>query len=322
MGDSLLQNESGQVLLLGVDGGGSKTAAVVAGLDAVGNLNILGRGLGGPSNLRLAGKKQSLANLDQAINQALANAGCNASALDVAVLALAGSSQPDVQAQVEQWAKERQLAQRVKVTHDSDPVLAAGTPEGWGIALIVGTGSVATGLNRAGNRVMRGGWGHWFGDRGSGYDLGRRAFTAASDAQDELGPKTRILDLLLEQFEIDDLRQVVGELSAAPDLRRRIAAVAPVVMEAAKQGDAVALQILSKGAKKLASLVTSVAARLEFDNGFPLALAGGVIQGSDEYRNAIRARVGASEPSPGIITVVQEPVMGCLAIGRSLLQKT
>lgn len=322
MSRGLNASQAGRKLLLGVDGGGSKTAALVASLDSSGHLQTLGRGLGGPSNLRLAGRETSLANLDQSINQALADAGCEASPLDVAVLALAGSSQPDVQHEVEEWAAARHLARRVSVTHDSAPVLAAGTPEGWGIALIVGTGSVASGQDKAGNRAMRGGWGHWFGDRGSGYDLGRRAFTAASDAQDELGPQTLILDLLLKQFEINDLRQVVKELSAAPDLRRRIAAVAPIVMEAAKQGDAVALRILSQGARKLARLVTSVALRLEFEDGFPLALAGGVIQASEEYRNAIRARVSAAHPAPGEITIVQEPVLGCLAIGRDLLMST
>ena len=48
-------------LLLGVDGGGSKTAALVASLDDSGQLHVLGRGRGGPSNFDSAGKQQSLA---------------------------------------------------------------------------------------------------------------------------------------------------------------------------------------------------------------------------------------------------------------------
>ncbi len=55
-------------LILGVDGGGSKTTAVIASLDDTGNLQVLGRGRGGPCNLKLAGKEQSLRSLDEAID--------------------------------------------------------------------------------------------------------------------------------------------------------------------------------------------------------------------------------------------------------------
>ena len=60
--------------VLGVDGGGSKTMALVGALDESGQMVILGRGRGGPSNLRLSGKEQSLNSLDQAIDEALIQA--------------------------------------------------------------------------------------------------------------------------------------------------------------------------------------------------------------------------------------------------------
>ncbi len=70
---------------------------------------------------------------------------------------------------------QRKLAAQVDIVHDADPVLAAGTADGIGVALIVGTGSVAIGVDGSGNKAICGGWGHWFGDKGSGYDLGRTA---------------------------------------------------------------------------------------------------------------------------------------------------
>ena len=79
-------------IILGVDGGGSKTSALVAAVDDDGQMTILGHGHGGPSNLRLSGKEQSLNSLDNAVDEALAAAGMPGRRFDCAVLALAGST--------------------------------------------------------------------------------------------------------------------------------------------------------------------------------------------------------------------------------------
>jgi N-acetylglucosamine kinase-like BadF-type ATPase len=307
-------------LLLGVDGGGTKTDAALATLAGDGKIRVIGRGRGGQSNMRVAGRERALASLEEAISGALAEAGRKAGTPDVAVLALAGSTLPDVQAELAAWAERRALARRVEIAHDSDPVLAAGTPEGWGVALIAGTGSVTVGRDLEGKKVMCGGWGHWFGDGGSGYDLGRRALTAASEAEDGMGPDTMMRGMLLEHFGIGELRQVTKKLVAAESLNGRVAAVAGVVMKAAEGGDAVALGILSAGAVKLCELVTAAANRLGFDDGFPLAVTGGAITGIDKYREEFLGLVKSGRPAPGPVAVVNEPVMGCLEIGRSVLR--
>ena len=114
---------AGARFILGVDGGGSKTAALVAVLEESGQLSILGRGKGGPSNLRLAGKTLSLASLDQAVDEALADANVPGRKLDYAVLALAGSGSPDVQRDISNWAEQRKLCPRVEIIPDVEPVL-------------------------------------------------------------------------------------------------------------------------------------------------------------------------------------------------------
>jgi len=309
-------------LLLGVDGGGSKTAALVASLDEAGQLHILGRGRAGPSNLRLAGREQSIASLNQAVDEALGEANASGQEVDYAVLALAGSSSPDVRREVSNWAEMRKLSSRVGVIHDVDQVLVCGTENGWGIALIVGTGSVAIGVDTDGNTVTKGGWGHWFGDKGSGYDLGCKALAAVAEAADETGPQTILSELILTRLDTVDPRGILAEVSADGDTRREVAALAPLILEAAERHDSVARNIVDGAVNETAKLVTAVVDALAFTLPFPLALGGGVVCKSKFFRNELMTLLNKLEPGPAMVTVVDEPVFGCLEIARAKLSGT
>ena len=307
-------------LLLAVDGGGSKTLALVASLDENGLIDVLGRGHGGPSNLKLAGKEQSLDSLDQAIDEALANAHRPGQNLDCAVLALAGSTSPDVQRDVSEWAEKRKLSSRVKIVRDADPVLAFGTKNGWGVALIVGTGSVAVGLDTAGNSVTKGGWGHWFGDKGSGFYLGYKALAAVAEASDDIGPETILSEMVMKSLGTTEPRSILEEVSAGGDMRREVAALAPVVMNAAQRQDSVAIRIIISAVTEAVKLVAAVTKTLQFDSPYPLAVAGGVVCNSKLFQRELTSQLGKLEPPPGKVKMVEEPVMGCLIIGRRGLE--
>jgi N-acetylglucosamine kinase-like BadF-type ATPase len=305
-------NPSEQTLLLGVDGGGSKTTAVLATLDPDGVIRELGRGRSGPSNIRLAGSELALRSLGESINAALASADLVGSPVHSAVLALAGVSDPDVQVELGHWVDSFPVLGRVRIIHDAEPVLVAGTPEGWGIALLVGTGSVARGVDAAGRALLRGGWGHWFGDKGSGYDLGQQGLAAAAEMNDGYGQKTVLLERLKTHYGVEDLRQVVHRLASSDNVRKHIAGAAPVVIAAAENGDEVALRILSSGVDQLCRIAHSAATGLGLSDGYPLALAGSVVCHNRIYREQLLPRLQADNPHPGPVSFVNEPVAGCL----------
>jgi len=309
-------------LILGVDGGGTKTLALVAELDQSGQIHILGWGRGGPSNLRLAGKEQSLNSLDQAVDEALFAANVPGRKLDCAVLALAGSTSPDVQKDVTDWANNRNLSSHIEVVHDALPVLASGTADGWGIALIIGTGSVAVGVDSSGNSVTKGGWGHWFGDKGSGFYLGYKALAAVADASDEIAPETILSELVLEKLGAENARSILKEVSAGGDTRHAVAALAPIVLEAAEKHDKVARRIVKSGVAEAVKLVAAVAKTLAFESPYPLALAGGVVCSAQLFRDELLLRLSDSQIPPAQVTLVDEPVMGCLKIARTRLLAT
>ena len=158
-------------LLLGLDGGGSKTLALLA--DAEGR--VIGRGIAGASNYQNIGETAAWAALDTAIAAAFADAGLEPSAVAAVGLGLAGVDRPEDRALFEGWAARRFGGAPVVIANDAELVLAAGTPDGWGIALISGTGSIVFGRSPQGEMARAGGWGHIMGDEGSGYAIGVEA---------------------------------------------------------------------------------------------------------------------------------------------------
>lgn len=307
-------------LIIGVDGGGTKTEAILVSVGPDGRETILGQGFSGPSNMRLAGRQQTLESLDEAIRSAVAGHLEGDRKADIAVLALAGSDFSDVKLEITQWSERCGFCKRIEIISDVEPVLASGTAERWGVALVVGTGSVAIGLDAAGRSITRGGWGHWYGDKGSGYDLGRRALAAVSLAEDGMGPETALHARMLEHFGLENPRLIIQKLYSGGNVRSKIASVAPIVLDTAEAGDITAVRITEECSSELVRLVTAVTCDLEFSDAYPLALAGGVICGHPLYRGKLEAGLHAINPAPGSVTLVPHPVRGCIRIGLTMLE--
>lgn len=313
------QGGNNQHVVLGIDGGGSKTTAKIARLHPDGGLSVLGSGHGGPSNFRLAGAEISLVSLNQALDEALSQAQVSTQQVECSVLALAGSSAAEIRQQISDWAESRGLTTNVDIIHDIVPVLANGTDDGWGVALIAGTGSVAMGVDKSGRRVIKGGWGHYFGDKASGFALGNNALAAVVEAADGIGPETILSEMVLEKLGIVQARDIISEITSHGDVQRDVAALAPVVSAAADLKDPVACSIVTDAVTEAVKLVTAVVKSMAFSQAYPLALAGGVACHSELFRTELTARLKLLEPPPASVRVVTEPVMGCLQIARGKL---
>src|SRR5690606_19205405 len=184
-------------------------------------------------------------------------------------------SLPGVQADILAWAGRRSLAARGCIAHAAEPVLPLRAGTGAGVALIVGPGSVAIATDGVGGRAVIGGWGHWFGDQGSGFDIGRRALAAIAEAVDGIAPQTALVKRISERLQVEHPREITRRLSRSVDLRQEIATLAPVVLAAAHDGDNIARRIVQEAAGATAALVRAAIANLELPNETPLALAGG-----------------------------------------------
>jgi N-acetylglucosamine kinase-like BadF-type ATPase len=305
---------------LGVDGGGTKTEVWLARFDDARDPIVLGRGRAGSSNARAVGMESALANLGAAIDAAWADAKLDPVAVDYAVLAMSGAGHASVREQIAAWANNRKLARLVRFEHDAEPVLVAGTPEGWGVALIVGTGSAAVGVNRQGERKIVGGWGYHYGDEGSAYWIGRQALEAVARAADGRGTPTRLTDAIVGRLQVDSPRSVLGALEQTGNVRGAIAGLAETVERVACDGDAVALRVVDEAADELATMIARLVEQLKLGEDFPLALAGGAICGSELLRERLSSALKARGLHPAVVNTVPHPVAGCLLIAHRTIR--
>lgn len=305
-------------ILLGIDGGGSKTIALVADLKGM----ILGRGSSGASNYLSVGFEAACMAIEQAIQAALKAAGLDSKHHPAALcLGLGGAGRPaDVQ-RFEEFFKRRYPGIPLQVTTDAHLALAAGTQEGWGICLICGTGSIAYGRDSQGRQVRAGGWGYLFGDEGSGYAIGTAALRAVSQAADGRAPETLLTRLVLGYWELDDPMQIIPRVYYnAPSPRAEIARLAKVVQTAAEQGDMQAQSILKEAAKALAQLVKAIAKHPGFEYPMPLVVAGGVITHDEILFSNLLALVAELGLNFTHIEKVEEPALGAIRIAQNIFQ--
>ena len=211
-------------LVLGIDGGGTRTVALLA--DAEGR--ILGQGEAGPSNLHAVGVERALGALEQAVTTAFAAARLERQKVKAACLGLAGADRAEEHELLRAWAERQQLCAHLHLTSDGALLLAAGTPDNWGLALVSGTGSIAVGRAADGRTARASGWGYLLGDEGCGYRIALAALQAIAKAADGRGPATRLTDAFLKHLKIEAPKGLIQTIYRADWDRAALAGHAPV----------------------------------------------------------------------------------------------
>jgi N-acetylmuramic acid 6-phosphate etherase len=304
-------------LYLGIDGGGTHTVALLVRAESGsdGRWTLLGRGDTGPSNLHAVGSERALVALDEAVTKAFAAARRERVPVATACLGLAGAGRPEDQAIIKDWAARVHLAASVDVTGDTPLLLAAGTPEGWGAALVAGTGSMAFARDRDGRTARAGGWGYLMGDEGSGYALVLAALRAVARAADGRGPTTELTGRFLARLGLSQPQELVGAVYRGGLDRTALAALAPLVFEAADADDTVAARIVADEVEQLANTVAAAACQLDLQRApLPLAFAGGVLLAAPGYREKILAALAARGIRAEPVALVREPAEGAVRL--------
>jgi N-acetylglucosamine kinase-like BadF-type ATPase len=192
---------------------------------------------------------------------------------------------------------------------------SAETPNGWGVAVIAGTGSIASARSRDGRTARAGGWGYLLGDEGSGYGLTLAALQAVARAADGRGPPTNLTSVFLDRLEAASPGELIPRIYRGTWNRPALAALAPIVFDASDRGDAVASGILHDAARSLAGQALAAARQAGFnDQPAPLALAGGVLENQQTFREEIVRELQAMGMALETIRNVYIPARGAVRL--------
>ncbi len=297
---------------LGVDGGGTKTRAWLANPFG----EIVGRGGGASSNYRAVGEQAAFDSLQNAIAEACADARIESAQIRAACFGLAGADRSGERVALQEFLQTLLPNARVQIVNDAALILAAGTPNGWGIGIISGTGSFIFGTAEDRRTARAGGWGYLLGDEGSGYAIGLEALRAVARAADGRAPQTQLTEKMLAQWNLNVPSDLIARVYKLQDARIEIAGLARVVDDAANADDEIARAILQDAAHELALGARVVANALKFENEIPCAVTGGVFLESKLLEKFFRDEAKEMKLKLEPIQKVQEPVRGALVLAQ------
>src|SRR6266446_3234083 len=299
--------------ILGVEGGGTKTAWVLVertgtgGADPGSQLRILDQGRLPPSNFRL-----------ETPDRLRAVFGELPSEIDRAGIFLAGCGTTEDRESLSRLCTEIWPNARIVTGSDRESGLAAALGNGDGIVVNAGSGSFVTG--RRGDKIENaGGWGHILGDAGGGYFLSIQALRLLLREYDLHRSEMQFAAKVLHALSLNNLDEVVRWAQTADKME--IAMLAPVVFEAAASGDARMTEIVENGARVLSEYTEAVASRLHL-LAPKVMLLGGLFHRDSIYTHAFRRRLKKNLPDARVASAERSPELGAAWLAAELDELT
>ena len=295
---------------LGIDIGASKSHALIADADG----RVFGFGSSGPGNHEVVGWDGYCSVLQDITQQALASARVNVGQVCGAGFGVAGYDWPSQRQPTLDGINLLGLTCPVEAVNDAVLGLFAATSEGWGIAIISGTGENCWGVDRQRNYGHMTGNSLLMGEYGGAGSIVFRALKEVAKEWGQRGPKTQLSAVFVERTsatDLDDLLEglVLGryQLSAAD---------APLVFDVAKTGDVVAIEVIRWAGSELADMVNGVSRQLKFtEEAFEVVLIGSTFKGGALLLDPMKTAVREINPKAKFVRLEAPPVVGGVLLG-------
>jgi N-acetylglucosamine kinase-like BadF-type ATPase len=304
---------TGKRYFLGIDGGGTKTEAVIT--DSF--CRVIGAGASGASNPLRAGLREAVSHVECAVREAASVAGVRLDQITAGCAAIAGVNH-SIHYHTMKDALDHALGlENLHLATDAQAAMEGALDGRQGVVIIAGTGSIAMGVNAQGQQARSGGWGPTFGDEGSGYDIARRALRAVASSFDGRSRETVLSERLCRKLGISSTADLPGVIYNSDSEAVEIASLAQVVAEAAREGDEVACGILTDAGRELAALVVSVIKRLGMGSErFRIACVGSVFKSGEIVLSSFGDRVRAVACNAEIGPPLFPPTIGAVKLAQ------
>jgi N-acetylglucosamine kinase-like BadF-type ATPase len=294
-------------VVLGIDGGNSKTDVVAAATDG----RVLARRRGGGVVSPLADPAAWREQLATLVADTLRDAGVGPARCAAYYLA-----NVDLPAELRVARRELErtgLATETVVCNDTLAVLRAGASRPWGVAVVSGAGVNAVGVHPSGRTTGYLALGDYTGDTGGGISIGVQGLAAAMRARDGRGPATVLATVLPARLGMRRPRDIAIAVHSGAIRYDDLHLLAPAVFAVAGS-DEVAAGIVARFADEVAIMATALIRRLHLARSdVEVILGGGTLQAAD---TTVLDRVGALvtdvAPRARVCVLDVAPVFGAL----------
>jgi N-acetylglucosamine kinase-like BadF-type ATPase len=296
---------------LGADVGSTKTHVLIT--DEAGR--TVGLGESGPGNHETVGYEGLSSALKVATRSALQMAGLTIDQVAGAGFGVSGLDYSSEKAATLDAIGVLGLRAPIEAVNDTLIGLVAGATNGWGVAVVSGTGCNCWGWDRDRQRqgqVTGGGW--LMGEYAGGTELVQRAIQMIAYEWTKRGPVTQLTPALIRYAGV---RDVVDLLHAMSEDRLCLnASAAPLIFEVAAQGDAVAIDLIRWAGRELGELAKAVIRQLDFAAlEFDVVLLGSMFNGGTTLINPMRESIAELAPRARLIRLATLPVVGAVLLG-------
>jgi N-acetylglucosamine kinase-like BadF-type ATPase len=296
------------LLYLGIDGGGSKTAFLL--IDEQGN--IRGQSFKGTIDYFRVGQEKIRDILREGISECCLQAKVSMSGITFSLFGWPGYGDEVIEEIpiIEGIIQEVIGSNRFKCVNDVEVGWAGSLACKPGIHLVAGTGAIGYAVDPSGQVARTSGWGHFCGDEGSAYWLGKKVlslFTKQSDGREE---KTPLYQIVKQHFQLETDYALLSILTNSLEAQREpIANLAMLLYEAANRGDQKAIEIYKEGAYELSLIIHTLLRMLNFKSEEAcVSYSGGVFNAGSYILDPLQALIANKQVR--LLKPMLQPVVG------------
>jgi N-acetylglucosamine kinase-like BadF-type ATPase len=298
---------------LGIDGGGTKTHAVVTDSDC----RVIGEGFSGAANPLRVGLEEAVTHIDQAVADACALAGIELGHIDFACAAIAGINHPIHYHTMKDALEDALHVSGIELVTDARAALEGALDGKAGVVVIAGTGSIAIGVDTNGQTARAGGFGPTLSDEGSGYYIAQQALKAVVSSFDGRSQRTILAERICDRLGVAAPSDLPGVIYNSDSEPVDIAPLAELVDKSAQEGDEVARQILTAAGRELGRLAASVIDKLKLhSSAFRVACVGSVFRSGEFVLEPLRDAVLRIAPQAEIGEPLYSPAIGAVKLAQ------
>jgi glucosamine kinase len=310
---------SDPIFVIGADGGGTKTLGVLAD----GQGKEIARHQVGAGNPNVIGIDAAAGHLLDVVVGCCEKGRVPIHQVGAVVFGLAGAGSATVRDRLAEAVRTGAPARgwehpRFSIETDARIALEGAFGGAAGIVLIAGTGSIVIAKLPDGSVTTLGGWGRLLGDEGSGFGIGWAALRAVARDIDRRGDAQRLRAMFAERVGWATRDAIIASVYQE---KFDLATLAPIVLEAAEQGDVTANAILKDGARHLVDQLVAMVDRMGPMRSVGVVFIGGLIERGTLYAGIVTGSIHARIPIVQVRQAELPPALGGVIMALDYLKR-